>query len=132
MEEVLKQIFEKLTSIESGQQEQSKRLTGLESGLQEQSKRLTGLESGQQEQGKRLIAIEKTQNYHSEMFGALINAQETQKAQIDKLDIELAHLSERTDQGFTRHCRSPKISVGDVWRPRGQDQDVTENAGVIH
>jgi hypothetical protein len=73
VEEVLKQIFEKLTSIESGQQEQ----------------------------GKRLIAIEKTQNYHSEMFGALINAQETQKAQIDKLEIELAKLSERTDQGFT-------------------------------
>jgi uncharacterized coiled-coil DUF342 family protein len=87
VEEVLKQIFEKLTSIESG--------------LQEQSKRLTGLESGMQEQGKKLTAIEKTQNYHSEMFGALINAQETQKAQIDKLEIELAKLSERTDQGFT-------------------------------
>jgi chromosome segregation ATPase len=73
VEEVLKQIFEKLTSIESGMQEQ----------------------------GKKLTAIEKTQNYHSEMFGALINAQETQKAQIDKLEIELAKLSERTDQGFT-------------------------------
>jgi chromosome segregation ATPase len=101
VEEVLKQIFEKLTSIESGLQEQGKRLTGLESGMQEQSKRLTGLESGMQEQGKKLTAIEKTQNYHSEMFGALINAQETQKAQIDKLEIELAKLSERTDQGFT-------------------------------
>jgi hypothetical protein len=72
VEEVLKQILAKLTSIESGQQEQ----------------------------GIRLTAIEKTQNYHSEMFGALINAQKTQKAQIDKLEIELAKLSEKTDPGF--------------------------------
>jgi hypothetical protein len=45
--------------------------------------------------------MEKTQNYHSEMFGALIHAQETQKAQLDKLEMELAKVSGKMDQGFS-------------------------------
>jgi chromosome segregation ATPase len=73
MEKVLEQILEKLNSLDS---------------------KVTGLDN-------KVNSMEKTLNYHSEMFGALINAQETQKAQNDRMEVELANLSGKMDQGFS-------------------------------
>jgi len=41
--------------------------------------KVSHIETEQKEQGKKPNTMEKTLNYHSEMFGALIHAQETQK-----------------------------------------------------
>jgi hypothetical protein len=64
----------------------------LEKILEQILEKLTKIESVKQEQGKKLTTMEKTQNYHSEMFGALIHAQEAQKAQIDQLVNNTAHI----------------------------------------
>ena len=107
MEKVLNQILEKLNNIESEQKEQSKKLTNLDSKVSNLDNKVTGIEAKQKGQDKKLgsietrvMGMEKTLNYHSEMFGALIHAQETQKAQLDKLEIGLAKLSGEQQKSF--------------------------------
>jgi predicted nucleic acid-binding Zn-ribbon protein len=100
LEKVLNQILEKLNNIESEQKEQGKKLTNLDSKVSNLDSKVTNMEAEQKEQGKKLNTMEKTLNYHSEMFGALIHAQETQKAQLDKLEIDLAKLSGEQQKSF--------------------------------
>jgi hypothetical protein len=70
------------------------------SGMKREISKVSSIEAEQKEQGEKLNTMEKTLNYHSEMFGALIHAQKTQKAQLDKLEVDLAKLSGDQQKSF--------------------------------
>ncbi len=55
--------------------------------------KVTGME-------QKVTDMEKTLNHHSEMFGALIEASEIQKAQHDALQMEVAKLSGEQKEAF--------------------------------
>jgi chromosome segregation ATPase len=93
MEKVLEQILEKLNNMETEQKEQGKKLSSLDSKVTGLDSKVTGMETD-------IKLIKTQQSEQGEILQAVRHAQEVQKAQNDKFEIEIAQLSGKMDQGF--------------------------------
>ncbi|QNB45877.1 hypothetical protein BR63_05825 [Thermanaerosceptrum fracticalcis] len=103
MEDVLKQILDKLNSLEQGQERLSKDVAFLKQDQQEMRNDITELKQGQSKLEQYLVRIEQN---HGEKLSALFDAREVQtdvnekilstlgriEAKVDVLQMETAHI----------------------------------------
>jgi uncharacterized protein (UPF0335 family) len=73
----------------------------MEKVLEQILEKLNGIESEQKEMKTDIKLIKTQQSEQGEILQAVRHAQEVQKAQNDKFEVELAKLSGKMDQGFS-------------------------------
>jgi chromosome segregation ATPase len=91
MENVLEQILEKLSNLDDKVTGLDNKVTSLDNKVNSLNNKVSGMETD-------LKLIKTQQSEHGAILQAVHHAQETQKAQIDQLTINTAHLSGQQEE----------------------------------